>query len=391
MRIAIMLRHLDQHGGGVKVYTRELLKEMLAQNAKHEIILLLRTPPRAGCYQRTPLAREVLLQGGSILAWDQWKVPRAIRRLGVDVLFNPKYSIPLQARCKTAWVCHGLDWYAMPEGSPFLDRLSHRFLVPRYVAKADALFAVSETTRAHMQQYLGIPPERVHTVIAGVSDAFRAPLSEEQSARVRDHYQLPDRYVLYSGAIYPPKNFTRLVRAYARVGPAQGVPLVIAGGTNRYLSAREMQEPRRLGIEKWVRCLGWIENGDLPVVYRLAEALLLPSLYESVGMPMMEAMTAGCPVLTSDRHGTREFGQGAALLVDPESVEDIAVGLDRLLNDAPLRATLRAAGLERSREFTWRNTAQKVWQVLEGLHLEAGAPYCQPASRVAHGSELARS
>jgi glycosyltransferase involved in cell wall biosynthesis len=385
-----MLRHLEQHGGGVKVYTRELLKEMLAQNAKHEIILLLRTPLREGAYPRTPLAREVLLQGGSVLAWDQWKVPRAIQRLGVDVLFNPKYSIPLQARCKTAWVCHGLDWYAMPEGSPFLDRMSHRFLVPRYVAKADALFAVSETTRVHMQDYLGIAPERVHTAIAGVSDAFRASMSDERIARVRERHKLPDRYVLYSGAIYPPKNFTRLVHAYARVGPRQGVPLVIAGGTNRYLSARELLEPQRLGIEKWVRWLGWIENEDLPVVYRLAEALVLPSLYESVGMPMMEAMTAGCPVLTSDRHGTRELGQGAALLVEPESVEDIAAGLDRLLNDGDLRATLRTAGLARSRDFTWRKTAQKVWQVLEELHQEAGVPRASP-TQLAPGAVLARS
>jgi glycosyltransferase involved in cell wall biosynthesis len=390
MRIAIMLRHLDQHGGGVKVYTRELLREMLVQNNRHEIMLLLRNPPREEAYPRTSLAREVLLRGGSILSWDQWKVPRAVKRLGVDVLFNPKYSIPLTAKCKTAWICHGLDWYAMPEGSPFMDRLSHRFLVPRYVAKADALFAVSETTRTHMRQYLGIAPDRVHTVIAGVNEAFRAPQSEEQQARVRERHKLPERYLLYSGAIFPPKNFTRLVRAYARVGPQQGVPLVIAGGTNRYLSAHELDEPRRLGIQNWVHRLGWIENDDLPVVYRLAEALLLPSLFESVGMPIMEAMASGCPVLTSNRHGTRELGEGAVLLVEPESVEEIAAGIDRLLNDVELRARLRAAGFERSRDFTWTNTARKVWNVLEGLSLEAGEPR-GTAARLAPGAALARS
>ena len=109
-----------------------------------------------GTYQGVEGVSEVLLEGGSILYWDQIKVPRAVREYGIDVLFNPKYSIPLRANCKTAWVCHGMDWYAMPEASPFMDRLSHRFLVPRYAAKADALIAVSEITREHLLKYLKV-------------------------------------------------------------------------------------------------------------------------------------------------------------------------------------------------------------------------------------------
>lgn len=367
MRLGVMLRHFDQHGGGVKVYTQELIKEMVALNTRHEIVLLFRNPTRLGTFARSPLVREVLLQGGSILYWDQIKVPRAIRKLGLDVVFNPKYSIPLRASCKTAWICHGLDWYAMPEGSPFKDRLSHRFLVPQYAARTDALFAVSETTRAHIMQYLRVAPERIHTIMSGVSDAFRAPIAEAELAVVRQRHHLPERYVLYCGAIYPPKNFTRLVRAYARVGPRLGVPLVIAGGTNRYLSSHELDEPKRLQIEQWVRWLGWLSNEELPALYRMSDALLLPSLFESVGMPIIEAMASGCPVLTSNCHGAREMGEGAAVLVDPESIDDIAAGLERLLTDAALCDTLRAAGYERSRPFTWRRCATKVWETLEAL------------------------
>lgn len=367
MRVGVMLRHFDQHEGGVKVYTRELLREMIAQNTRHEMVLLFRTPPPAGARPDSPLVRDVLLQGGSILYWDQWRAPRAARRLGIDVLFNPKYSIPLHTKCKTAWVCHGLDWYAMPQAQPWLDRLSHRFLVPRYAARADAVIAVSETTRIHIAQYLRIDPRRVHTIFSGVSDAFRAPFSDAELAAVRARLNLPERYLLYSGAVYPPKNFTRLIRAYARVGPAHGTPLVIAGGVNRYLSEHELREPERLGVAQWVVRLGWLRSEDLPAVYRMADGLLLPSLYESVGLPIIEAMASGCPVLTSDRYGSRELGEGAALLVNPESTNDIAAGVERLLTDAPLRAALRAAGLERSRTFTWRNTAAGVWRVLERL------------------------
>lgn len=367
MRLGIMLRHIDQHEGGVKVYTRELVKAMIAQNTRHEIVLLFRNAQRLGTYNGADSVREVLLEGGSILHWDQIKVPRAVKSLGIDVLFNPKYSIPLRATCKTAWVCHGLDWYVMPSASRLIDQLNHRVLVPRFASKADAVVAVSETTREHVMKYLHVPANRVHTVRSGLSDAFRSSFTPAELQRVRERLQLPPRFLLYCGAVYPPKNFTRLIRAYARVGPRQNVPLVIAGGSNRFLSAHELHEPRRQKIESWVRWLGWLDNADLPPIYQLAEGLLLPSLYESVGMPVIEAMASACPVLTANRYGTRELAEGAAVLVDPESEDDIAAGIDRLLNDQALRARLKEQGLVRSRDFTWRQTAADVLQVLENL------------------------
>lgn len=367
MRLGIMLRHFDQHEGGVKVYTRELVRELVEINRRHEIVLLFRNSARLGTYQGVDGVREVLLEGGSILYWDQIKVPRAVRDYGIDVLFNPKYSIPLRARCKTSWVCHGMDWYAMPEASPFKDRMSHRFLVPRYARKADALISVSEITTQHLRKYLDVPPERIHTIYSGLSDSFREQVSTERLEQIRQRFSLPPRFLLYCGAVYPPKNFTRLIQAYAKVGPAQGVPLVIAGGGNRYLSEHELDEPKRRNISEWVLWPGWIENKDLPAFYQLAEGLLLPSLYESVGMPVMEAMASGCPVLTADRFGTKEIAGDAAVLVNPESVEDIAAGIDRLLNDRELRAANVAAGRERAKRFTWTHTAMELMRVLESL------------------------
>jgi glycosyltransferase involved in cell wall biosynthesis len=283
------------------------------------------------------------------------------------VLFNPKYSIPLRARCKTSWVCHGMDWYAMPQASKLLDRLSHRFLVPRYAAKADALISVSEITTEHLMKYLKVPRQRIHTIYSGLSEAFRVRLPPEHLEQIRQRFSLPPRFLLYCGAVYPPKNFTRLIQAYAKVGPAQGVPLVVAGGSNRYLSEHELDEHKRQNIAEWVRWPGWIDNKDLAAVYQLAEGLLLPSLYESVGMPIMEAMASGCPVLTSDRFGTKEIAGGAAVLVNPDSVDAIAAGIDRLLNDRELRAANVAAGLERARQFTWTRTGAELLRVLESL------------------------
>ncbi len=365
MRIGVMLRHYDQHQGGVRVYTRKLLRALLDLDSGHEFVLLYRSPALLGTYASDSAAEEVALPARSFLGWDQVAVPAAVKRHGIHVLFNPKYSIPLRADCPSVWVCHGLDWYVMPWASRFVDRLSHRFLVPRYAATAAAIIAVSEITRQHVMQYLHVAPDRVVTVYSGVDDVFRRPVDAARLEELRRKYALPERFLLYAGAIYPPKNFARLVRAYAGVGPERGIPLVVAGGDNRFLSAHELREPEALGISEWVRRPGWIEQDELAGVYALAEALLLPSLFESCGLPVLEAMAAGCPVVTADRYGTKELAERAAVLVDPESVESIADGIRQVLDDRELRGRLVVAGRVRSRSFEWRRCAAETLGVLE--------------------------
>jgi glycosyltransferase involved in cell wall biosynthesis len=365
-----MLRHYDQHGGGVKVYTQHLLRALLDLRSEHEFILLYRNPSLVGTYRNEPGVEEVAISARSVLGWDQVAIPAAVRRHGIDLLYNPKYSIPLAASCPAVWVCHGLDWYVMPWASRRIDRLSHRFLVPRYASRAEAIIAVSEVTRRHVMQYLHVPPERVVTVYSGVDDVFRRPVDQDRLGEVRSKYSLPDRFLLYAGAIYPPKNFTRLVRAYAQVGPVRGMPLVVAGGENRFLSEGELREPEALGIKHWVRWPGWVEQEDLACFYALADALLLPSLFESCGLPVLEAMAAGCPVVTANCYGTKELAEGAAVLVDPESVEDIADGIRRVLDNDALRAHLVSMGRNRSRGFEWRRCATETLQVLERVQSE---------------------
>jgi glycosyltransferase involved in cell wall biosynthesis len=367
VRIGIMLRHYEQHGGGVRVYTHALLAQMLRDHPEHEYILFFNNPALIGTYGRFPNVREVCVPGTSVLLWDQIALPRALRRFGPLVLFNPKYSLPLTGRYPAAWVCHGLDWYVMPWASRFRDRLSHRFLVPRYGARASAIIAVSEVTRDHLIEFLRIPAERITTVYTGIDDRFRTRLSPEVLAQVGRAHQLPEHFVLYAGAVYPPKNFTRLVQAYARVGPRRGVSLVIAGGTNRFLSQHELAEPGRLGIENWVRWAGWVDAATLAAFYQRAQALLLPSLFESFGLPILEAMASECVVVTANRYGAREIAADAAVLVDPESVDSIAAGLTSALDDGGLRTELKRRGLERAASFTWARCAGQTLGVLKSI------------------------
>jgi glycosyltransferase involved in cell wall biosynthesis len=381
MRIGIMLRHYDQHGGGVSVYTHNLLCELMALDTAHEFILAYQNPKWVGTYGDGNRVREVAVETPSLLLgdklirrrmdgflWDQLAMRNIARREKLDVIFNPKYSLPLGTRCRTAFVCHGLDLYVMPSWARWFDRFNYYQLMPRYARKADAIIAVSNTARQHVIKYLGVEEKRVHTVYLGVSEAFRKPILQEKLEEIRHAHRLPERFFLFCGQIYPPKNFGRLIQAYARVGPELGISLVIAGKhTETRLCGDEIALIDQLGVSHWVSQLGWIEHAQLPALYALAEALLMPSLYEACPSPILEAMSSGCPVVTADRHGTAELAGQAAILVDPEDVDSIADGIRRIVIDHELRRHLVEAGSRRASEFSWEKCAQETLQVLEAV------------------------
>jgi len=366
MRIGIMLRHMGQHPGGVLVYTRGLLAKMLALESEHEFVLMYRDPAFLGTYGDRERVREIVLAAPSVLLWDQVAVPRAARREGIDVLFNTKYSIPLRTASRTVFVCHGLDWFVAPEWSRWFDRLSHRFLIPRYARKSDLIIAVSETTRRQVIEYLDVEEARVTTIYHGVDEMFRREVGAGEIAGVRRRYGLPEHFYLYSGQIYPPKNFGRLMRAFEQLGPDNELSLVVAGG-HTWLSEEEVALVDRLELGGRVLRLGWVEREDLPAIYAAAEALVMPSLYESFGLPLLEAMCVGCPVVTSNRAGMTEIVGRSGLLVDPEDVDSIAEGMRRIVEDKDLRCELVARGEERAKEFSWADCARQTLRVLEAL------------------------
>jgi glycosyltransferase involved in cell wall biosynthesis len=364
MKIGIMLRHYNQHGGGVWIYTRSLLRELLALETTHEFILFYQDPRLVGTYAKPEQVREIALKAPSTFLWDQVAMARAAKREKLDLLFNPKYSLPLLACCCTVFVCHGLDWYVMPWGSRWHDRLSHRYLIPHYAHKAEAIIAVSCTTQQHVIDYLGVPESRVHPVYHGVDEVFLQPAPAAQLADVRQRYHLPARFFLYCGHIYPPKNFGRLLQAYARVGPPRGIALVVAG-QHLELCQDELALIERLDLASWVVWPGWMAHDTLPAFYALAEALVLPSLYESFGLPLIEAMASGCPVVTANRYGPAELVGDAGVLVDPDEVDSIAEGMGRVVTDQALRQWLVERGRECARRFSWKTCAQETLQVLE--------------------------
>ncbi len=368
MRIGIMLRHFDQPGGGVKNYTNFLLRELFTINSPHEFILIYNNSKHLGAFNKYENVTETAVNISSRVLWDQIGVPLVQKKEKIDIIFNPKYSLPLSVRCPTVFVCHGMDWYIMPWAHKWADHLSHKFLFPLYVSKASSIITVSETTKEGLVNFLNVDESKIHTVYHGVNNSHGNKISENELREIKLLYNLPDRFFLFAGQIYPPKNIGGLLQAYAKVGPKLGISLVIAG-KHKELCSDELTLIDKLGISEWVVRPGWLGNHALTCTYKLAEALVIPSLYESFGMPIIEAMSVGCPVITSNRFGTKEIAGDAAVLVNPENIDSISEGMEAIAINKPLRMGKITKGYKRSCEFSWRKCAEETLDILENTQL----------------------
>jgi glycosyltransferase involved in cell wall biosynthesis len=232
--------------------------------------------------------------------------------------------------------------------------------VPRSIARADVLLADSESTRRDLIELLRVPEDRVFVVYAGVEARFRPEPDPDDAAR-RQRYALERPYILSVGTLQPRKNYRRLIQAFHRLAQEYGVShdLVIAGGKG-WLYDDVYATIDALRLEGRVRVLGFVDDDDLPALYRGADAFAFPSLYEGFGIPVLEAMGCGTPVVTSNVSSLPEVAGDAALQVPPDDVDALADALWRSISDTALRQVHRTRGFEQVARFTWRRAAEDL-------------------------------
>ena len=297
---------------------------------------------------------------GRIL-WEQGIQPWLIRRERLDLLHALAYVTPIAAPCPTVVTVHDLSFVRYPEAFRPLNRLYLQAMTRCSVFQARRIITDSHSTRSDLVRLWGVPADRISVVPIGVADEYRpAPVAEVE--RFRRQRSLPDRFVLYLGTLEPRKNVTAVVEAFARWVQAtrdRQVWLVVAGAKGWYYQSI-FAHAQALGISDRVLFPGYVPAVELPAWYRAAEVFIYPSLYEGFGLPPLEAMACGTPVITSNTSSLPEVVGDAALLVDPYDVEAIAEALARLLEDKELRQRLREAGLARARLFSWERTARET-------------------------------
>lgn len=367
MRIAVMLRHYEQQEGGVKVYTKRILPLLFTLGREHQYILIYQNPKLLGTYSQYPNVEEVANGLPGTVTWDQLAVPWIARRKRADLIFNPKFTVPLLTKAKTVFVLHGSEWFVIPEHFRGYDQWYFKRAVPVYCRSSDAFIAVSNAVKDDVVKYIGVEPSKVAPIHNGFDPTAFKPVRDPAALEaVRTKYNLPQRFILWAGQIESRKNISRLLQAFAKIKNDVPHHLVLAGA-QRWSTHSELAIMQQLGLADRISMPGWIEHTDLPAVYCLADQFAFPSLYEGFGIPLLEAMACGCPIVTANTCAPPEVCDGAARLVDPLNVDDIANVMREVLLDREAQARMAARGLQRVKDFSWEKCATEILALFKRL------------------------
>jgi glycosyltransferase involved in cell wall biosynthesis len=378
MRVAIDIRRAGDYGLGT--YIRNIVNQ-LARIDDNSRYLLIGERRHLAEFDSLPDNFELLEyahQPGTLST--HLHLPWLLRKRRVDILHMPWFYAPAIVPSRLLITVHDLsDVLAPPVGASPPVQTGRLFFARRALNRADHIFAVSHASKRDLARFFHIPESKISVVYDAVDERFLTEPLPADADRILERHAVNSPYVLYAGNIRPQKNLPRLIEAFA-VAKAElrGNPefdqlklLVIGESLNRHADLRRAVVRAR--VREDVRFLGFVPGPVLRVFYSRALAFLFPSLYEGFGLPPLEAMAHGTPVLTSNVSSLPEVFQEAALLVNPENVFDIARGIRQILTENALRQTLRRRGYERARMYSWENAARLVHAAYHSVLVRSAA------------------
>ena len=383
MRIAINALSIraGQTGGG-ETYLVNLTRAMAAASPENDFLIIASRTSRAlfedmTCNVRVAATKR--LPGGrwARVAYERCLLARAVARLDADVVLMPGNAGMPSPPCPEVVVVQSLLYLLAPEEVSPLRRLYFSRVMPRDIAGATLALAVSQDIASILTDQLGVPPARIRVVHEGVDMAF-APVADQGRIDAVVRAAGGRRpYILFVSALKPYKNADKAVRALARLNRGLSAPrdLLVVGSDRGGIQADLAELAIEEGVADRVRFTGPVPHGKLDALYSGADALVFPSRIESFGLPVLEAMACGTPVVASNRSAVPEVAGDAALVVDPEDVSALANALRQTIEDPAVRETLVAKGLDRVRRFTWERAARGTLDVLaEAAAAKPGTP-----------------
>jgi glycosyltransferase involved in cell wall biosynthesis len=360
LRVALDARLLAYQRAGIGNYVLGLLGGLREIGQEDRLVVLTSRKHDAADPALAGLRHRALLTPPHH-RWEQLGLAIELARLAVDLYHQPDFIPPLRRRFPAVITVHDLAFLRLP-GLLTSDSRRYYERIGLAVGSADRTIAVSERTRRDLIELVGAPRERVDVVYEAARPDFR-PQPAERVEAARRALGLRDEYFLFVGTREPRKNLARLLAAYARVAEARDAPDLVIAGSRGWLADDLTARVGSLGIADRVRWLVGVAPAELPALYAGAVALVLPSLYEGFGLPVLEAMACGTPVVCSDAGALPEVAGGAACLFDPTDVDAIADALRRVWREPVLHQELRARGRDRAAAFSWRRAAEETLDV----------------------------
>jgi glycosyltransferase involved in cell wall biosynthesis len=364
VRVAIDARKL--HDFGIGTYIRNIVRHLARIDRQTEYLLICQPQDR----ELGPSLGDnfrVEVNGSPPYSFqEQVSIPWTLLRTRARVLHEPHYVLPPLVRCRSVVTIHDCIHLRFPQYLPNRAALTYaRAQMGSAARRSDRILTVSEASKRDILHFFPVPPEKITVIPNAFDERFATAPPEQDIRRVAERYQLEDQFVLYVGNVKPHKNLERLIDAFQLVRQTPGLEalklVLIGDAISKYAALR--RAVHRYNLHKYVRFLGFLPDQTLAIVYRLAAVFVFPSLYEGFGLPPLEAMASGTPVVTSNVSSLPEVTGDAALLVDPMRAESIADAMRRVLTDPALAADLSARGIERSRTFSWERSAARIREI----------------------------
>jgi glycosyltransferase involved in cell wall biosynthesis len=382
MRVGILMQGLEGRQTGVARYMQELLRAMAALPDRPEIVILTDgdlTPLGPALEKLERVQDQTLNLLFKLMGWLTRLIgfrlayiligsiiaPLASRRLRLDLIHDLTGLLPNgfgAGGARVVTTLHDLISFANPGTNDWMDDLVQFRWLPLTAPKVDAMITVSRSAGEDAVRYLKMRPQQIHVVHHGVLPIYQQQPQSKLEA-VRSKYGLPPEYILFVGAVVERKNLRRMLEACATLwARGEGLPLVVVGPTSAR-SSGILAAVEASGLSHRVQFTDYVPESDLPALYAAASVFVYPSLYEGFGIPVIEAMACGTPVITSKVSSLPEVAGEAALTVDPNSSDAIRTALERLLSSQDLREDLRARGLVQAAQFTWERAARETLMV----------------------------
>lgn len=393
MKVAINAWFYGKINTGSGQYLHNLLPKLIQLKTDLKVVLILPQPqydeyklelgqlPDQISVEAVPV-----MQGGLGKVWfEQVTFPLTAQAIGADLAHVPYFGSPLFPSGLTVVTIHDLIPVVLPAYRGNLLVRTYTSLVSLAAKRAHAVLTDSDASRTDILQRLKLPPQRVQTVYLAHAPQYRqlqrdslSPQLADDETEIRRKYNLPDKFVLYMGGFDVRKNVRALIQAWTQVVPQLTEPasLVLAGRLPRQNSAffphphqviESLPPADREAIQPHVLTPGWIEEADKPALYRAAEVFVYPSIYEGFGLPVLEAMACGTPVITSQVSSLPELAGSAAILIDPHDPATLSTALLGLLHDPERRRQVVAAGLDQVQRFSWLDTGTQTLAAYKGL------------------------
>lgn len=370
IKIGLNARYLQRRMTGIERYISELIKNVtLIDDTKQFVLFFCGHEPipdlKLSKNVSTYISRKNTKNRSLRIIWEQFLLAKELKENQISLFHGPSFVAPLLKPCKYVVTVHDLSYYLFPKSLTGITRLYFSVFLPYSLKKADKIIADSHSTKKDIMRLFRISETKIKVIHLGIDKLYTSVKNKRFLGEIKTKYNLPQKFILFTGMLSPRKNLPRMLRAFSSIKKNGWPHKFVIVGAKGWLYDSIFAQVKKLNLEKEVIFTEYVPDKDLPAFYTLADLFMFSTLYEGFGLPILEAMACGCPVVTSTTSSMPEVAGKAALLVNPRDTKAIADAIESILRDKKLRNKLIKRGFRQIQNFSWKKTAKETLKIYE--------------------------